>query len=142
MTESVLSPSRAIVLDVETTGLDPRDNHYIVEVAALELINMVPSSAYFHHYINPNRPDVPQEVVKIHGLTKDFLSDKPAFAELVDAFLAFIGDSPLIIHNAEFDMKFINAELERVSTSESADVACGLYFGDGQKRNFPARVTV
>ena len=70
MTEPTLSASRAIVLDVETTGLDPRDNHYIVEVAALELINMVPSSAYFHHYINPLRDDVPQEVVKIHGITE------------------------------------------------------------------------
>ncbi|MCX8506751.1 MAG: DNA polymerase III subunit epsilon [Alphaproteobacteria bacterium] len=113
MTEPTLSAARAIVLDVETTGLDPRDNHYIVEVAALELINMVPSSSYFHHYINPLRDDVPQEVIKIHGLTKNFLADKPVFADLVDDFLAFIGDSPLIIHNAEFDMKFINAELER-----------------------------
>lgn len=104
---------REIVLDVETTGLDPRDNHYIVELAALELINMVPSAKYFHRYFNPARPDVPAEVVKIHGLTKEFLSDKPYFSDQVDEFIAFVGDAPLIIHNAEFDMKFINAELQR-----------------------------
>ena len=107
------SATRHIVLDVETTGLDPADNHYIVELAALELINLVPTDSYFHGYFNPNRPEIPAEVVRIHGLTKEFLSDKPSFPDKVDEFLDFIADSPLIIHNAEFDMKFVNAELQR-----------------------------
>ena len=136
MTEPTLSADRAIVLDVETTGLDPRDNHYIVELAALELINMVPSSVYFHHYINPLRDDVPQEVVKIHGITKEFLADKPIFADVLDPFLEFIGESPLIIHNAEFDMKFINAELERCrrQTLPMSRAICTLVMA---KKKFP-----
>lgn len=101
---------REIVLDTETTGFDPYSGHRLVEIGCVELINHMPSGNTYHQYINPER-DVPEEVVKVHGLDNAFLDDKPKFAEVVDDFLAFIGDDKLVIHNAEFDMKFLNAEL-------------------------------
>ncbi len=104
---------REIVLDTETTGLDPAAGHRIVEIACLELINHVETGAQFQRYINPQR-DMPEEAFQIHGLSQDFLSGFPPFAEIVDEFLAFIDDANLVIHNAEFDMKFLNAELRRV----------------------------
>lgn len=101
---------REIVFDTETTGRDPRDGDRIVEIGCVELINLNPTGKTFHAYLNPER-DVPDEVVKVHGLTGAFLKDKPIFAQVVDAFLEFIGDSPLVAHNAEFDRGFINSEL-------------------------------
>jgi len=101
---------RAIVLDTETTGLDPADGHRIVEVACLELDNHLPTGETFHSYVNPQR-DVPEEAQRIHGLSEAFLRQHPAFAEIAGAFLEFLGDSPLVIHNAAFDLKFLNAEL-------------------------------
>src|SRR3990172_1755722 len=101
---------REIVLDTETTGLDPGAGHRVVEVGMLELVNHIPSGQHFHCYINPQR-DMPAEAFAVHGLSGEFLRDKPAFAAMVDQFLAFIEDAPLIIHNAAFDMGFINAEL-------------------------------
>lgn len=101
---------REIVLDTETTGLDPSTGDRIVEIGAVELLNGVPSGSTFHVYLNPQR-DVPAEAVRIHGLTAEFLSDKPLFGQIVDDFLDFIGEDRLVIHNAEFDMRFINAEL-------------------------------
>ncbi len=101
---------REIVLDTETTGLDPAAGHRIVEIAGLELVNHVETGAQFHHYIDPQR-DMPEEAFRIHGLSQEFLSDFPPFAGIVDEFLAFLGDATLVIHNAEFDMKFLNAEL-------------------------------
>ncbi len=103
---------REIVLDTETTGLDPVAGHRLVEIACIELINSVPSGAFFHRYVNPER-DIPAEAYAVHKLSLEFLGTKPLFAEIVDEFLAFLGDSPLIAHNAEFDCKFVNAELER-----------------------------
>lgn len=105
---------REIVLDTETTGLDPASGHRIVEIGCVELINHVPTGSNFHEYINPER-DMPQEAFAVHGLSEEFLADKPRFAEIAGEFLSFIGDAPLVIHNAGFDMKFINAELERVN---------------------------
>jgi DNA polymerase-3 subunit epsilon len=102
---------REIVFDTETTGLDPYAGHRIVELGAVELINHVPTGRHFHRYLNPERP-MPKEAEQIHGLTDGFLKDKPLFKTEAAAFLEFIGESPLIIHNAAFDMKFINAELE------------------------------
>jgi len=102
---------REIVFDTETTGLDPYAGHRIVELGAVELINHVPTGRHFHRYLNPERP-MPKEAEQIHGLTDGFLKDKPLFKTEAAAFLEFIGESPLIIHNAVFDMKFINAELE------------------------------
>lgn len=103
---------REIVLDTETTGLDPDRGHRIVEVAALELIDHLPSGQTFHSYINPKR-DMPEEAFRVHGLSTQFLMDFPVFAEVVEPLLGFLQDSRLIIHNAAFDVRFLNAELGR-----------------------------
>ena len=102
---------REISLDTETTGLDPHSGHRIVEIGCVEMINHVRTQNHFHIYLNPQR-DMPKEAENVHGLSADFLSDKPLFKSIADAFLEFIGDDPLVIHNAAFDMKFINAELD------------------------------
>jgi len=105
---------REIVIDTETTGLDPAQGHRLIELGCIELLNRIPTGATFHAYINPER-DVPAEAFAIHGLSTEFLADKPRFIEIADAFLAFIGDdAPLIIHNAGFDHGFLCAELKRV----------------------------
>ncbi|MBE6456231.1 MAG: DNA polymerase III subunit epsilon [Alphaproteobacteria bacterium] len=105
---------REIVFDTETTGLDPFQGDRVVEIGCVELINHVPTGRTYHQYINPER-SLSEEVVAVHGLTEQFLSDKPKFSEIVDEFLAFIGsDSMLVAHNASFDMKFLNAELSWV----------------------------
>lgn len=101
---------REIALDTETTGLDPASGDRIVEIGAVELFNHLPTGRTFHQYLNPQRP-MPKEAFEIHGLGDDFLRDKPLFRDQVAAFLAFIGTDPLVIHNASFDMKFINHEL-------------------------------
>ena len=104
---------REIVLDTETTGLRALEGDRLVEVACLELVNRVPTGDHFQRYINPER-DMPEEAFKIHGLSEEFLAQHPVFAEIVDDFLDYIGESPLVIHNAEFDLRFINAELARL----------------------------
>ena len=102
---------REIVLDTETTGFEPSEGHRIVEIGAIELFNHMPTGRVYHQYINPDRA-MPIEAFQVHGLGDDFLRDKPRFAEIATAFLEFIGeDSRLVIHNAAFDMKFLNAEL-------------------------------
>src|SRR6266446_823611 len=103
---------REIVLDTETTGLDPLRGDRLVEIGCIELLNRIPTGQTFHRYLNPER-DVPAEAFAVHGLSREFLADKPLFAEVVADLLAFIGDAPLVIHNAGFDVGFINAELER-----------------------------
>lgn len=102
---------REIVLDTETTGLDPASGHRIVEIGCLELRNRVPTGETYWQYVNPER-DMPTEAFEVHGLSEAFLSDKPVFADIAGALLEFIGDAPLVIHNASFDMKFLNAELK------------------------------
>jgi DNA polymerase III subunit epsilon len=104
---------REIVLDTETTGLDPLDGHRLVEIGCVELINGIPSGLTFHAYFNPER-GMPAEAFAVHGLSDEFLKDKHFFAEMADEFLAFLGDAPLVIHNAAFDHGFLNAELDRV----------------------------
>lgn len=104
---------REIVLDTETTGLDPLQGHRLVELGCVELLNRIPTGATFHAYINPER-DVPAEAFAIHGLSTEFLADKPCFVEIADKFLEFIGDAPLVIHNASFDHGFLCAELKRI----------------------------
>ena len=109
---------REIVFDTETTGKYPAEGDRIVEIGCVEMLNHTPTGKTFHCYINPER-EVPDEVVKIHGLTTEFLSDKPVFAEIVQDFLDFIGeDSKLVAHNADFDMEFINMELKRINLPE------------------------
>jgi DNA polymerase III subunit epsilon len=107
---------REIVLDTETTGLDPFQGHRLVEIGCVEIVNRIPSGQSFHYYVNPER-DVPAEAQAIHGISTDQLKDKPLFAEIADELLAFIGDAPLVAHNAMFDLGFLNAELERAGKS-------------------------
>lgn len=105
---------REIVLDTETTGLDPAAGHRIVEVACLELLNHIPTGRDYQTYVNPER-DVPADALAVHGLTAEFLGDKPRFADIADELLQFIADAPLVIHNAEFDVRFLNAEFQRLA---------------------------
>ena len=104
---------REIVLDTETTGLDPFSGHRLVEIGCIELINRIPSGQTFHCYLNPER-GMPEEAFAVHGLSEQFLKDKSLFAEIADELLSFLGDAPLVIHNAGFDIAFLNAEFERV----------------------------
>lgn len=104
---------REIVLDTETTGLDPLRGDRLVEIGCVEIFNRMPTGQTFHRYINPER-DMPAEAFAVHGLSTEFLATKPLFHEVVEEFLEFIGDAPLVIHNASFDVGFINAELDRV----------------------------
>jgi DNA polymerase III subunit epsilon len=104
---------REIVLDTETTGLDPSDGHRVLEIGAVEIVHQSLTGNVFHVLINPER-DVPEEAARVHGHTAAVLRDKPVFARIVDDFLAFISDSNLVIHNAEFDVRFLNAELARL----------------------------
>jgi DNA polymerase-3 subunit epsilon len=104
---------REIVLDTETTGLDPSDGHRIVEIACIELVHHVPTGRSFHRYINPER-DMPEDALAVHGLTAEFLARQPPFAAVSDELLGFIGSDTLVIHNAEFDLAFLNAELARL----------------------------
>ena len=104
---------REIVLDTETTGLDPSTGHRVVEIGCIELINHIPTGATYHQYVNPERA-MPDEAFAVHGLSEAFLSQHPVFADVAAAFLDFVGDARLVIHNASFDMKFLNAELERL----------------------------
>jgi DNA polymerase-3 subunit epsilon len=105
---------REIVLDTETTGFEPSEGHRIVEIGAVELMNHLPTGRTYHQYINPERL-MPKEAFEVHGLGDDFLRDKPVFAKIGRAFLDFIADAPLVIHNAAFDMKFLNHELGRAN---------------------------
>ncbi|OYX91621.1 MAG: DNA polymerase III subunit epsilon, partial [Caulobacter sp. 35-67-4] len=106
---------REIVLDTETTGLDPNKGDRLVEIGCVELLNRIPTGATFHAYINPER-DMPAEAFAVHGLSIEFLKNHKRFAEVVDDFLTFIGDeAPLVIHNASFDHGFLCAELKRIN---------------------------
>ena len=102
---------REIILDTETTGLDPSKGHRIVEIGCIEIWNKLPTGKTFHKYTNPER-DIPKEAQNVHGLSSEFLSDKPKFKEISDDFLDFISNSTIVAHNANFDIKFIMAELE------------------------------
>src|SRR4029077_12624743 len=104
---------REIVLDTETTGLDPLRGDRLVEIGCVEIYNRMPTGQTFHVYINPQR-DMPAEAFAVPGVSAAFLSRKPLFTEVVEEFLEFIADAPLVIHNASFDISFINAELDRI----------------------------
>ena len=107
---------REIVMDTETTGFDPESGDRIVEIGGVELFNHVPTGNVYHQYINPER-SMPQEAFEVHGLGDDFLRDKPVFSKIAQDFLDFVGDAKLVIHNASFDMKFLNAELKWIGKS-------------------------
>ncbi len=108
---------REIVLDTETTGLNPDEGHRVVEIGAVELRNHLPTGRTYHQYINPMR-DMPEEAFNVHGISEDFLRDKPVFADVAQAFLDFVQTDKLVIHNAAFDMRFLNAELKWVDKSQ------------------------
>ena len=110
---------REIILDTETTGLDPLRGDRLVEIGCVEIFNRMPTGQTFHRHINPER-DMPAEAFAVHGLSSEFLADKPVFSQVVGDFLEFIADSPLVIHNASFDIGFINAELERIKRAPIA----------------------
>src|SRR5262245_3076685 len=110
---------REIVLDTETTGLDPTQGHRMVEIGCIELVNRFPTGKTFHRYLNPER-DMPAEALAVHGLTLDFLKDKPLFGTVADELVDFIGEAPLVAHNAQFDLGFLNAELEREGRTQVA----------------------
>ena len=105
---------REIVMDTETTGLDPANGDRLIELGCIEIVNRIPTGREFHRYLNPER-DIHRDAVAVHGLTAEFLKDKPLFKDVADEFLEFIGDAPLVAHNATFDVGFLNAELERAS---------------------------
>lgn len=126
---------REIVLDTETTGLDPADGHRIIEICCIELENHLPTDCVFHTLINPER-EIPAEATRVHGLTLEKLSGAPLFADIAEEFLAFIGEAPLVIHNAEFDLKFINAEFERLKRP-SFPASRGIDTIEIAKRRFP-----
>ncbi len=109
---------REIVLDTETTGLDAKTGDRLIEIGCVEIVNRMPTGVEFHRFICPEGREVHPEAFNVHGLSTEFLADKPKFAEVVDDFLSFIGDSPLVIHNAPFDVGFINMELGRVRRPE------------------------
>ena len=109
---------REVVLDTETSGLNPDKGDRIVEIGAIELVNHIPTGNTFHRYLNPLlEGEMPVESFKIHGLSVDFLSDKPLFSEMIEDLIMFIGNSNLIIHNAKFDIGFINYEIQRLEKS-------------------------
>ena len=146
---------RELILDTETTGLDPASGDRIVEIGCVEVINSVATGETFHVYLDPER-DMPEEAFRVHGLSREFLRGKPKFSEIAQQFTAFMGDARLVIHNAEFDMKFINAELKRCGllsigmdrvvdtlaiarrkhpgASNSLDALCARYKIDNSKR--------
>lgn len=105
---------REVVLDTETTGLDPAEGHRIIEIGCLELEGHVPTGRNWRSYLHPER-DIPEEAMRVHGLTLETLSTAPFFAAIADDLLAFLGEAPLVIHNAEFDLKFLNAEFARIA---------------------------
>jgi DNA polymerase-3 subunit epsilon len=114
---------REIILDTETTGLDPGAGHRVVELAALELLHGSPTGATWHRYFNPER-DMPEEAFRVHGLSSDFLSTHKRFADLIEDLTNFLGDARLVIHNAEFDMKFLRAEFQRCGRSLGNESLC------------------
>ena len=114
---------REVVLDTETTGLNPSIGDRIVEIGCVELVNHVATGKSFHQYVNPQRP-MPDEAFRVHGLSDEFLSLQPVMSDVMADFIEFIGDAPLIIHNADFDMRFINAELNLLGDATSNGSSC------------------
>ena len=105
---------REIVMDTETTGLDAANGDRLIEIGCIEIVNRIPTGREFHRYLNPER-DIHRDAVDVHGLTLEFLKDKPLFKDVAEEFLEFIGDAPLVAHNASFDLGFLNAELARLA---------------------------
>lgn len=113
---------RQIILDTETTGLDPAQGHRIIEIGGVEIINRQPTGKHFHRYINPER-DIEEGALQVHGITEEFLQDKPKFREIADEFLDYVAGAELVIHNASFDIAFLNAELKLLK-KKPMDTVC------------------
>jgi len=136
---------RSIVLDTETTGLDPAHGHRVIEIGAVEIVNRRLTGRIYHVYLNPER-DIDPGAQNVHGLSREFLADKPRFSEQVDAFLAFVDAAELVIHNAPFDLGFLNAELDRLARSPLSTRTAGVIdtlklarqLHPGQKNNLDA----
>ena len=128
---------RQVFLDTETTGLSAEQGDRIVEIGCIEMENRRLTGRTLHHYLNPERSSHP-DAVRVHGLTDEFLADKPLFADRVEEFLAFIGEDQLVIHNAQFDIGFLNAELERVGRTKLANSYVDTV--SMARRKFPAAV--
>lgn len=136
---------RQVVLDTETTGLDPALGHRVIEIGAVEILNRQITSQFFHVYLNPER-DIDPAALEVHGLTREFLSDKARFQDIAQDFLRFIADAELIIHNAPFDVAFLNAELRRIDAGELGQYCLGVQdtlklareLHPGQKNNLDA----
>ena len=128
---------REIILDTETTGLSPAEGHRLVEIGCLEIVNQIATGAVYHVLINPER-DVPDDAYRIHGHSTAFLADKPVFAKIAPEFLAFIGEDRLVIHNAEFDMRFINAELARIGHDRDTELRAFSTRSPWRDGNIPA----
>jgi DNA polymerase-3 subunit epsilon len=126
---------REIILDTETTGLRPDEGHRVVEIGCIELVNHVPTGRVYHAYINPERP-MPPEALAVHGLTDDFLRDKPLFGAVVEEFLAFVTGAPIVAHNARFDIGFVDAELARLERGALAPPRV-IDTADMARRRFP-----
>ena len=129
--------AREIVLDTETTGLDPKTGHRLIEIACIEIDDLLPTGAYFHRYIDPER-DIDPDAERVHGISRASLIGKPKFdhADICDAFLDFVGDAPLVAHNAAFDRGFVNAELQRIGRAPLPDARWVCTF-ELAKRRFP-----
>ncbi len=127
---------REIVLDTETTGLDPMAGHRIIEIGAVELVNHVPTARMFHKYLNPDMA-IEAEATAVHGITNEQLKDKPRFDEVVEELIEFLGDARLIIHNADFDVGFLNAEFVRIGfpTLPSTRATCTVKLRDANIRD-------
>ena len=121
----MIGAMRSIILDTETTGLDPANGHRIIEIGGIEVMNRGITGRDFHTYLNPDRDSDPG-ALDVHGLTTEFLADKPRFPDVIDEFLAFIEGAELIIHNAPFDVRFLNAELERLGRQPIATYCSGI----------------
>ena len=142
---------REIILDTETTGLDPATGDRLVEIAGVEVLNYIPTGEFYHTYLDPER-DVPEGAFRVHGLSTEFLKGKPLFRDVAAEFLAFIGDSRLVIHNAEFDMKFLNAEYSALRnfmsnsalwiTSRESPMKARNSAATSRNRGFPLRNSV
>jgi DNA polymerase-3 subunit epsilon len=104
---------REVVVDTETTGLDHASGDRVIEIGCVEIVNRIPTGREFHRYVNPER-DIHADALAVHGLSREFLTDKPLFQDVADEWLAFLGDAPIVMHNATFDVGFLNAELQRV----------------------------
>ncbi|SFR46096.1 DNA polymerase-3 subunit epsilon [Marinobacter daqiaonensis] len=136
---------RQIVLDTETTGIDPAEGHRIIEIGCVELMERQPTGRHYHVYINPER-EVEEEAISIHGITNEFLADKPRFAEIANEFLAFIDGAELVIHNAAFDVGFMDSEFARLKPVRKVVEHCGVLDSlaiarrkhPGQKNNLDA----